>query len=72
MTLTDRPEQEGSIHVALQIKRWLLGFLGLGFWGLTVDVFLEHYFTIHSMRQPQWIPIVFGPLAGVMTLLAAW
>jgi hypothetical protein len=72
MTHTGPPEHEGSIHMALQIKRWLLAFLGLGFWGLTVDVFLEHYFTIHSMRQPQWIPIVFGPLAGVMTLLAAW
>ncbi|MBI4639993.1 MAG: hypothetical protein HY731_04830 [Candidatus Tectomicrobia bacterium] len=24
------------------------------------------------MRQPQWVPVAFGPLAGVITLVAAW
>ena len=67
MMRTDRPDHTGSIHVALQIKRGLLGFIGMGFLGLTIDVFLEHYFTMHSMRQPQWIPIVFGPLGGAVT-----
>ncbi len=72
MTPSDRLDPDRSINVALKIKRWLLGFLGLGFWGLAADVFLEHYFTIHSMRPPQWIPVVFGPLAGVIALVTAW
>ena len=72
MTQGDLAGHAGTIGVAVQIKRWLLVALGLGFLGLTVDVFLEHYFTIHSMREPQWIPVVFGPLAGAIALVTAW
>lgn len=72
MTHGDLPGHEGPIELALQIKRWLLGALGLGFLGLTVDVFLEHYFATRSIRPQQWIPIVFGPLAGAIALVTAW
>ena len=72
MTTGDVTGHEGSTRLALQIKRWLVAALGMGFFGLTVDVFLEHYFTMHSMRSPQWIPVAFGPLAGAITLVAAW
>lgn len=70
MTAIDLSEREGSTRVALQIKRWLVGALGMGFLGLAVDVFLEHYISRHS--QAQWIPIVFGPLAGATALVTAW
>lgn len=59
-------------RVALRIKRWLVAAVGMGFLGLTLDVFLEHYFTIHSMRSPQWTPVVFGPLAAAVALITAW
>lgn len=65
-------DREEPSRVALQIKRWVIAALGMGFLGLTVDVFLEHYFTMHSMRSPQWIPVAFGPLAGAITLVTAW
>ncbi len=67
----DRSTHEVA-RIALQIKRWLLAALGLGFFGLTADVFMEHYFTMHSMRYQQWIPVAFAPLAGIVALATAW
>ncbi len=72
MTRSDHVGHEGDVDVALQMKRWLLVALGLGFGGLTVDVFLEHYFAIRSIRAQQWIPIIFGPLAAATALVTAW
>lgn len=72
MTHSDLLGHEGPIDLVLRIKRWLLGALGVGFLGLTADVFLEHYFAIRSIRPQQWIPIVFGPLAGAIALVTAW
>lgn len=69
---TDASDREKPTRLALQIKRWLVAAVGMGFVGLTLDVFLEHYFTIHSMRSPQWIPVLFGPLAAAVALITAW
>lgn len=72
MTHGGLPEHDASTQAVLRMKRWLSVFLGMGFLGLTVDVFLEHYFTIHSMRHSQWIPVVFGLLVGAIALGTAW
>lgn len=65
-------DREDPISIAFQVKRWLVAALGVGFFGLAADVFMEHYFTMHSMRPAQWIPLAFGPVAGAIALATAW
>jgi len=60
----------GPSRVAFRIKRWLVGALAMGFAGLAVDVFVEHYVTLHSLAQ--WMPIIFGPLAAATALVTVW
>lgn len=70
MTTHEVSGYQGSTRLALRIKRWLVAAFGLGFFGVAVDVFLEHYLMLHSPAQ--WMPIIFGPLAGVVDLGTAW
>lgn len=56
--------------LAHRIKRWLLAAIGLSFTALGVDTFFEHFITLH--HQAQWIPIIFGPVAGMIALATAW
>lgn len=62
--------QNQTVIPAHRIKRWLLVAIALGFFGLGADTFFEHFITMR--HQAQWIPIIFGPIAGVTALATAW
>lgn len=56
--------------VCVDCSRFLIMVVCFGFLFLTVDSFLEHYFTQKGIRPYQWIPVIFGSAAFPIALTA--
>ncbi len=68
---TDGVLKEIATKVAcLDCSRFLVTIVSFGFLFLTLDSFLEHYFTQREIRLYQWIPIIFGGIAFPISLAA--
>lgn len=64
-------ERDLAARVAcLDCSRFLIVVVCFGFLFLTLDSFLEHYFTQKQIRPYQWIPIIFGLVAFPISLTA--
>ena len=54
----------------LDCSRFLTTVVSFGFLFLTLDSFMEHYFTQKQIRPYQWIPVIFGVMAFPISLTA--
>lgn len=54
----------------LDCSRFLITVVSFGFLFLTLDSFLEHYFSQREIRPYQWIPIIFGVTAFPLSVAA--
>ncbi len=54
----------------LDCSRFLITVVSFGFLFLTLDSFLEHYFSQWEIRPYQWIPIIFGVIAFPLSVAA--
>lgn len=74
-SVSEKPTRHSIGNLAARVacldcSRLLIAVVALGFLFLSLDSFLEHYFTQKQIRPYQWIPVVFGSVAFPISLVA--